>query len=237
MKIQITAIVLITIMYSGTWDDAGAAGDAGRGEKLFRQCAACHSITPGEHLTGPSLADVVGRKAGSAKGFGRYSPAMRDSNVTWTQETLDAWLRSPTEFASGTSMRVPGVVDGAARRDIIAYLGSAGPSSSLVESESDGAGGGMMGGMAGQRLENLREQSPGQRVVKIRYCGDAYHVTLGTGDTHTFWEFNLRFKTDSSANGPPKEKPAILRGGMMGDRAFVIFSGPEEISAFIDKAC
>lgn len=237
MKLKLGAIVIVTIANFGIRAEVAAVGDAARGAEQFRQCAACHSIKPGEHLTGPSLADVVGRKAGSAQGFGRYSQAMRDSDLTWTRDSLDAWLQSPTEFIPGTSMRIPGVSDPDARRNIIAYLESVGAHASAATSESAAGVGGMMGGTGEQRLENLKQQSPSQQVVKIRHCGDAYHVTLASGDSYTFWEFNLRFKTDSSANGPPKGKPAILRGGMMGDRAFVIFSNPAEISAFIETAC
>ncbi|MEE9590210.1 MAG: cytochrome c family protein, partial [Hyphomicrobiaceae bacterium] len=76
-----------------------------------------------------------------------------------------------------------------------------------------------------------------QQVTALRYCGDAYYVTIAAGGTFTFWEFNLRFKTDSSELGPEKGKPAILRASMRGDRAFVIFSDPTEISAFIQKRC
>ena len=71
----------------------------------------------------------------------------------------------------------------------------------------------------------------------IRYCGDAYRVVTGDRRTRTFWEFNLRFKTDSSASGPPAGKPVIVGTGMQGDRAAVVFSRPEEISAFIRKEC
>ena len=162
---------------------------------------------------------------------------MRGSDVTWTRKNLDAWLQSPTAFMPGTSMRIPGINDPNARQDIITYLESVEAQTSSATSESAAGGGKMMGGTGEQRLENLKEQSPNQQVVKIRHCGDAYHVTLGTGNSYTFWEFNLRFKTDSSANGPPSGKPAILRGGMMGDRAFVIFSHPAEISAFIETTC
>ena len=60
-----------------------AAGDAKRGAQVFRQCMACHSSEPGEHMTGPSLAHVWGRKAGTVEGFTRYSDAMKHANVTW----------------------------------------------------------------------------------------------------------------------------------------------------------
>ena len=74
-------------------------------------------------------------------------------------------------------------------------------------------------------------------TLTVHAAGDAYYVTIAAGGTFTFWEFNLRFKTDSSELGPEKGKPAILRASMRGDRAFIIFSDPAEISAFIQEQC
>jgi cytochrome c len=62
-------------------------------------------------------------------------------------------------------------------------------------------------------------------------------VTTADGKTRDFCERNLRFKTDSSSEGPEKDAPAILGAGMQGDRVSVIFSAPEEISAFISHPC
>ena len=50
------------------------------------------------------------------------------------------------------------------------------------------------------------------------------------GKTRDFWERNLRFKTDVSDNGPQSGAPAIVGAGMVGDRADVIFSSPDEIT-------
>ena len=86
-------------------------------------------------------------------------------------------------------------------------------------------------------MHNLKEPKPNQQVKGIGYCGDAYRVTLGTGKTYTFWEFNLRLKSDSSADGPRPGAPAIVTQGMRGDRAQVVFADPAEISAFIKKEC
>jgi len=72
-----------------------AAGDPLRGGKAFQQCAACHSTKPGEHLTGPSLAHTWGQKAGTAKGFLRYSEPLQKSGVTWNEKTLDQWIAAP----------------------------------------------------------------------------------------------------------------------------------------------
>src|SRR5687768_6022017 len=74
-----------------------AAGNPATGAKVFQQCVACHSVKPGEHLTGPSLADIWGRKAGTATGFRRYSDALERSGMVWDGKTLDRWLANPAQ--------------------------------------------------------------------------------------------------------------------------------------------
>ena len=66
------------------------SGDAKQGAQLYRACAACHSLAPDRNMTGPSLAGIWGRKAGSLKSFARYSPALQASNVVWNGTTFDA---------------------------------------------------------------------------------------------------------------------------------------------------
>jgi cytochrome c len=92
------------------------------------------------------------------------------------------------------------------------------------------------GGMQ-QEMVDLSSLMPDQEVAALRYCDGVYHVTNGEGDALEFPEFNLRFKTDASDMGPPQGTPALLPAAMMGDRVFVIFAVPEEISAFIDNEC
>ena len=93
-----------------------------------------------------------------------------------------------------------------------------------------------MGGMSGA-VPSLRNIASDQQVTAIRYCGDTYSVTTKSGEVLQFWERNLRFKTDSSDTGPLKGAPALVRAGMMGDRASVIFAAPDEISALIEPKC
>lgn len=69
----------------------------------------------------------------------------------------------------------------------------------------------------------------------IAYSRDAYRVTTADGKARAFWERNLRFMTDTSKDGPEKDAPAIMPVDMMGDRAAVIFSVPEEIGRFIER--
>jgi cytochrome c len=93
----------------------------------------------------------------------------------------------------------------------------------------------MMGMQA--RKPNLKEAPPAGQVRSIRYCSDTYTVETADGKSEKVWEFNLRFKTDSSKLGPRPGKPVVLGAGMQGDRASVVFSNPAEISTFIKESC
>jgi cytochrome c len=68
---------------------ADAAGDPEAGAQVFRTCAACHTLEPGAHRTGPSLAGVFGREVGTAEGFHRYSDALRSADLVWREDTLN----------------------------------------------------------------------------------------------------------------------------------------------------
>src|SRR5258705_13576705 len=92
-----------------------AAGDAARGAQLFGQCMACHSVAPGEHQTGASLAHVWNRKAGTTPGFLRYSDPLKRSGITWNEAALDKWLANPAQLIPGNSMTFQGIKDPKAR--------------------------------------------------------------------------------------------------------------------------
>jgi len=220
---------------------ASAAGDAARGKKDFLKCVTCHSANPNTHKTGPSLAGVWRRKAGTVEGFARYSDALRNSGVVWNDHTLDAWLQEPRRLIPGTTMTLAPIRDAAERQNIVAYLkqlASDSPGKAAGGQESAPGGGGMMGMMGSSELADISKPTPAQQVTSVRYCRDTYQVTTADGKTLKFWEFNLRFKTDSTANGPPDGKPVLLPAGMMGgDRSFLVFHGPREISGFIEEKC
>ena len=97
------------------------AGDAEAGAKVFKKCQACHSTEAGVNRVGPSLAGVVGRKAGTVEGY-KYSAAMQDSGLTWDEETLDAFLTKPKDVVAKTKMGFPGLKKEEDRADVIAYL-------------------------------------------------------------------------------------------------------------------
>jgi cytochrome c len=93
------------------------------GDKMFgQQCGACHSATPGETRVGPSLAGVVGRKAGTVAGY-QYSAALKKSGQTWNAASLDKWLTGTQADVPGTKMSYA-QADPAKRKAIIDYLSS-----------------------------------------------------------------------------------------------------------------
>lgn len=99
-----------------------AAADPANGEKLFRNCAACHSVADGENKVGPHLHGVVGRAVGSVASFGSYSGALTAVAEVWTPVELDAFLENPKGYAPGTTMGYAGLRKSEDRADLIAYL-------------------------------------------------------------------------------------------------------------------
>ena len=218
---QRAAAALVLAVGWGVQAAALTGGDPEEGARVFRPCAACHTLESGEHRTGPSLADLFGRQAGTAPGFTRYSPALEQADVVWDAATLDAWLADPKALIPGNRMNFPGVRDATARANLIAFLETA--TAHAGDTPPPGPGG-MMG--AGEMADLRHDMGPNNRISAIRHCGDTYSVT-----------FNLRFKTDSSERGPEPAHPVLIPASMMGDRAFVIFAAPAEISPFIEARC
>jgi len=212
-----------------------ADGDRDKGAKQFRACAACHSLQGGDHRTGPSLAGIWGRTAGSIAGFNRYSKALKESGIVWNADALDRWIKDPKALVPGNRMVFRGIADKKARDDLIAFLKA--PSEGKGPAATGDMGGmGGMGGHAGE-MPKLKQLTANNRVTAITHCKDTFTVTTANGEIHPFWEFNLRFKVDSGANGPAPGKPVLAPSGMMGDRAFAVFAAADEISAFIKKGC
>jgi cytochrome c len=131
-------------------------------------------------------------------------------------------------------MKFPGIKDAKARADLIAFLAQ---QDGRGGARPDSPSGGMAGMMGGDDAPNLRQLTPEQRVTGITHCRDTYTVSTSDGQKMDYWERNLRFKTDTSDIGPVRGAPAIIGAGMAGDRASVIFSAPEEISAWIKPSC
>lgn len=98
-----------------------AQADAGKGERVWSKCRACHKLEAGANGTGPYLFGVVGREVDSAEGFS-YSGVLEEHADVWTPENLYAFLENPRGFAPGTTMSFSGLDSWEDRVNLIAYL-------------------------------------------------------------------------------------------------------------------
>lgn len=104
-----------------TMEEKFAQADAGRGERVWSKCRACHQLEVGANATGPYLHGVVGREIGAVDGF-NYSGALSEQADVWSPENLYAFLEDPQEWAPGTSMSYAGLDAWEDRVNLIAYL-------------------------------------------------------------------------------------------------------------------
>ena len=99
-----------------------AMGDIATGEKVFKKCAACHSIIKGgKNNIGPALYNVVGRKIGSINDY-KYSKALSEYDKEWTIEELNGYLIKPAKWIKGTKMAFAGLRKEKDRASVIKYL-------------------------------------------------------------------------------------------------------------------
>ncbi len=101
--------------------DVYAIADASAGERLWRQCAACHALEAGKNGVGPYLHGVVDRPKHSVEGYD-YSSALLETTGAWTPETISEFIESPRAYAPGTKMAYNGMRDVEDRANLIAYL-------------------------------------------------------------------------------------------------------------------
>lgn len=126
IKAKILALGLATVMALAS-SAAFAGGDAEKGKKVFKKCKACHSVEAGKHKIGPSLAGIIGKKAGTSD-FKKYK-ALKGADFVWDEDNLSDWIENQKDFlkAKGlptkTGMRVK-IKKEDDREDLIEYLES-----------------------------------------------------------------------------------------------------------------
>ncbi len=99
-----------------------AMGDLAVGEKVFKKCAACHSIVKGgKNNIGPALYNVVGRQIGAVNDY-KYSKALSGYGKEWTFEELNGYLTKPAKWIKGTKMAFAGLRKEKDRASVILYL-------------------------------------------------------------------------------------------------------------------
>ncbi len=112
---------LLTLLPAAALAQDDAAAQAA--ELAFNNhCRTCHVTAANDHRLGPSLHGVVGRKAGSAAGFG-YSPSMRHADIVWDEAILDRFIEDPEAVVPGNAMKpFPGIASAGERAKIVAFL-------------------------------------------------------------------------------------------------------------------
>ena len=99
-----------------------AMGDLAAGEKIFKKCAACHSINKGgKNKIGPALYNVVGRAVGGVDDY-KYSKALASYGKEWSFEELNGFLKKPASYLKGTKMSYAGLRKETDRASVIKYL-------------------------------------------------------------------------------------------------------------------
>ena len=120
MPVQTRVALVVVALLLGAFAPAAWAQDAG--EAIFkRYCAVCHTTQPGTNKIGPSLAGIVGRKAGSVEGY-NYTDANKKSGLTWDEQALDTYLTDPKKTIPGTKMLFAGIKGAEDRKALIQYL-------------------------------------------------------------------------------------------------------------------
>lgn len=103
------------------FEEVYASADAAAGERLWRQCSACHALNAGQNGVGPYLSGIVDRPKHAAEGF-NYSDALLAQEGSWTPENISAFIANPRAYAPGTAMSYGGMADIEDRANLIAYL-------------------------------------------------------------------------------------------------------------------
>ena len=96
-------------------------GDPAAGEKVFNKCKACHVVDEARNRVGPTLHGVFGRTAGTVEGF-KYSSAMKESGIVWSDETITEYVSDPKGFVPGNRMAFPGLKEPEDIANLLAYL-------------------------------------------------------------------------------------------------------------------
>jgi len=99
-----------------------ASTSAGDGEKIFKKCAACHSIAQGGgNKIGPALWSVLGRQVGSISDY-KYSKSLIAYGKKWSIEEMDGFLTKPKDWIKGTKMSFAGLKKPKERAALILYM-------------------------------------------------------------------------------------------------------------------
>jgi len=124
MKISIVSTLLIAASLTAT--PGALAQDLAAGKTSFNKCLACHAIGEGaKNKVGPELNGLDGRKSGAVEGYS-YSPANKDSGITWGKDVFLDYIKDPKAKIPGTKMVFAGIKNENEANNLWAYIASFG---------------------------------------------------------------------------------------------------------------
>jgi cytochrome c len=139
IKQAFAASLLSLLPVMGAAESHEMAGDAEKGERVFRKCQACHAVgEDAKNKVGPQLNNIIGREIAALEDF-KYSDVLAEMGAegkTWTPEELKAFLEKPRDYAKGTKMAFAGLRKEEERDDVVAYLATFSDESEEAESGS-----------------------------------------------------------------------------------------------------
>jgi len=121
MKYRTVKVIGIAAALAAFSAPALADGDVEAGKKVFNKCKACHTLDEGKNKVGPSLFGVLGRSAASVQGF-KYSKALKESGLTWDEETIEKFLATPKDLVPRTRMAFAGLKKDDDIENVLAYI-------------------------------------------------------------------------------------------------------------------
>jgi cytochrome c len=163
--------------------------DAGKGEAVFKKCAACHNADKGgANALGPNLYGVVGDAAATGRGGFAFSDALKAKGGKWDFDNLNAWLNSPKAYAPGTKMTFAGLSNPQDRADVIAYLNKQSdhplplPAAPAAGADSAAKAGAEAGGGDAAKAKDVPVQTEAgaAKQPKGNIAGDAAPAVSGT---------------------------------------------------------
>jgi cytochrome c len=114
--------ILLALVFISQALNANAAGDVQAGKAAFARCASCHQVgSSARDGFGPQLNGIFGRQAGASKDY-KYSAAMKNSGIVWSEQTLRAFLKAPDDVVPGNKMRFFGIGNDQQIDNLLAYL-------------------------------------------------------------------------------------------------------------------
>lgn len=202
-----SGFLIVLSAYLGSISASVYAADIEAGKSAFNQCAGCHAVgANAAHRFGPQLNGITTRGAGAASSYD-YSDALLkqvSEGLSWTPETLDAYLAAPLSYMPGTKMAYPGLQSEEDRANVIAYLATINADGSIV-------------GAVVEKVEEEKVVEATQRPLAIDVTIPEHGVLhlgrVALEDEISAWDIDIR----PDGLGLPSGQGTVVAGGELYD--------------------